>query len=159
MSHRSTAFEVNGRAREREKSMRTWCDFRGSIKSQVRIWILSKLSGSLEAWKSSYLRDAGAGLYKVLSVCVLSHIQLLATLWTVAHQAALFMEFPGKNTGVGCHFLLQGIFPTQGLNLHLLHWQLDSLSLCHLGSKGITYLIKRRKTLLSQLNTFQLTCC
>ena len=35
---------------------------------------------------------------------------------------------PGKNTGVGCHFLLQGIFPTQGLNpglLHLLHWQAD----------------------------------
>ena len=29
--------------------------------------------------------------------------------------------FPGKNTGVGCHSLLQGIFPTQGLNLGLLH--------------------------------------
>ena len=32
-------------------------------------------------------------------------------------------DFPGKNTGVGCHFLLQGIFPTQGSNQHLLHWQ------------------------------------
>ena len=35
----------------------------------------------------------------------------------------------------GCHFLLQGIFPTQGLNpsiLHLLHWQMDSLPLYHL---------------------------
>ena len=30
-------------------------------------------------------------------------------------------DFPGKNTGVGCHFLLQGIFPTQGSNLHLPH--------------------------------------
>ena len=30
-------------------------------------------------------------------------------------------DFPVKNTGVGCHFLLQGIFPTQGLNSHLLH--------------------------------------
>ena len=29
-------------------------------------------------------------------------------------------NFPGKNTGVGCHFLLQGIFPTQKSNLHLL---------------------------------------
>ena len=28
---------------------------------------------------------------------------------------------PGKNTGVGCHFLLQGIFRTQGSNLCLLH--------------------------------------
>ena len=32
---------------------------------------------------------------------------------------------PGKNTGLFCHFLLQGIFPTQGLNLDLLHfWQI-----------------------------------
>ena len=30
-------------------------------------------------------------------------------------------DFPGKSTGVGCHFLLQRIFPTQGLNLGLLH--------------------------------------
>ena len=35
-------------------------------------------------------------------------------------------DFPGKNTGVSCHFLLQGIFPTQGLNLHLIHWQVDT---------------------------------
>ena len=30
-------------------------------------------------------------------------------------------NFPGKNTRGDCHFLLQGIFPTQGLNLHVLH--------------------------------------
>ena len=35
---------------------------------------------------------------------------------------------------MGCHFLLQGIFPTQGLNLHLLVWQVDSLPLSHQGS-------------------------
>ena len=43
----------------------------------------------------------------------------------------------GKNTGAGCHALLQGIFPTQGLNFHLLsllHWQLDSLPMRYLGS-------------------------
>ena len=42
---------------------------------------------------------------------------------------------PGKKIGVGCHFLLQGIFPTQGLNpcpLHLRHWQVDFLPLHHL---------------------------
>ena len=41
-------------------------------------------------------------------------------------------DSPGKNTGVGCHFLLQGIFLTQGSNQHLLillHWQVDSLPL------------------------------
>ena len=35
-------------------------------------------------------------------------------------------DFPGKNTGVGCHALLQGIFPTQVSNPCLLHWQADS---------------------------------
>ena len=41
-------------------------------------------------------------------------------------------DCPGKNTRVGCHALHQGIFPTQGLNyhlLHLLHWQVGSLPL------------------------------
>ena len=35
---------------------------------------------------------------------------------------------------MGCHFLSQGIFPTQGLNLSLLHWQADSLPRSHQGS-------------------------
>ena len=51
--------------------------------------------------------------------------------WTGAHQAHLSMGFPGKNAGVGCRFLLQGI-QIQGLNpclLHLLCWQADSLLL------------------------------
>ena len=51
-------------------------------------------------------------------------------------------DSPSKNTGVGCHFLLQGIFSTQGSNLHLLrllHWQVDSLPLSHLGSPVIHY--------------------
>ena len=43
-------------------------------------------------------------------------------------------DFPGKNTGVGCHFLLQGIFLTQGSNPHLLHWQADSVVLSHQGN-------------------------
>ena len=41
------------------------------------------------------------------------------------------MDFPGKSTEVGCHFLLQGIFLTQGLNLCRLHWQTDSFTLSH----------------------------
>ena len=42
--------------------------------------------------------------------------------------------FPGKNTGVGCHFLLKGIFLTQGSNPHRLPSQAGSLPLSHLGS-------------------------
>ena len=41
-------------------------------------------------------------------------------------------DSPSKNTGVGCHFLLQGIFPTQGSNLRPLNRQADSLPLSYL---------------------------
>ena len=43
-------------------------------------------------------------------------------------------DSPGKNTGEGCHALLQGIFPTQGLNQGLLHFQVDSLPLSQQGT-------------------------
>ena len=52
-------------------------------------------------------------------MCVCSVVSDSATSLTVAHQAPLSMEFSGNNAGVRCHFLLQGIFPTQGSNLHL----------------------------------------
>ena len=42
--------------------------------------------------------------------------------------------FPGKNTRVGCHFLLHGIFPTQ---MPLLYWQVDSLPLTHQGTSTL----------------------
>ena len=41
--------------------------------------------------------------------------------------------FSGKNTGSGCHFLLQGTFSSEGLNPHLLHWQADSQLQNHQG--------------------------
>ena len=52
-------------------------------------------------------------------------------------------DSPDKNTGVGYHFLLQGIFLTQGSNQSLwslLHWQADSLLLYHLGSLVVQWL-------------------
>ena len=51
-------------------------------------------------------------------------------------------DSPGKNTGVGCHVLLQGIFLTQGLNpclLCLLPWQVDSLALVPPGEPISSY--------------------
>ena len=54
----------------------------------------------------------------------LSPAQLFATPWTVACTKLLRLwDFPGKSTGVGCPFLLQGIFPTQGSNLGLPHYR------------------------------------
>ena len=70
----------------------------------------------------------------------LRRVRFFVTPWTVAHETPLSMGYSSKNTGVGCHFLLQGIFPTQGSNLtllHLPHWQADSLRLNHSGSVWI----------------------
>ena len=44
----------------------------------------------------------------------LGRVRLFVNPWTVACQALLSRDFPGKNTRMGCHFFLQGIFPTQG---------------------------------------------
>ena len=56
------------------------------------------------------------------------------TPWTVAHHTPLSMGFSGKNTGVGSHFLLQRIFPNQGLKLGQILYHLN-----HLGSpKALT---------------------
>ena len=70
-----------------------------------------------------------------------------ATPWTIACQASLCTGFAGRDTGVGCHFLLQGIFPTQGLNLHLLHCQVGSLPLSHQGSPRPCTVIIRTSTM------------
>ena len=65
-----------------------------------------------------------------VSCTVLSHVQLFTVPWTVAHQLLCLWNFPGKNTGMGCHFLLKGIFPTQGFN--------PSLASPALGSRFLT---------------------
>ena len=63
-----------------------------------------------------------------------SHVQFFVTLWTIAHKAPLSMGFSRQEYWRGCHFLLQGIFQTQGSNTCLpclLHWSMDSLPLSH----------------------------
>ena len=81
----------------------------------------------------------------LLCVCVLSRSVVSDSLWPQGLQPARLLcswNFPGKNTGVACHFLLQGIFPTQGSNtllLHLLYWQVDFLPLRHLGSQHLIF--------------------
>ena len=85
-------------------------------------------------------------------VCVYTHLHtkslqscptlLFVTLWTVAHQAPLSVGFSRQEywSGLLAQALLQGIFPTQGLNPHLLcllHWQGDSLPLVPAGKPNI----------------------
>ena len=79
-----------------------------------------------------------------MCACMLSrfgHVQLSVTLWTVAYQAPQSMGFSKKEYWSGLPCLLQGVFPTQGSNRHLLcllHLQVGSLPL-----------IQRRKPMLS----------
>ena len=84
-------------------------------------------AGTLEWIAAFFSRGFSLCLHARLLTCV----WLFTTAWTVARQAPLPTDFPGKNTGVCCHFPLQGILLTQGSNssLCLLHWQAISLTL------------------------------
>ena len=58
-------------------------------------------------------------------------------------------DSPGKNAGLSCHALLQGIFPTQGSNpclLSLLNWQVGSLPKPHLGSLTEPVVVTKENT-------------
>ena len=58
-------------------------------------------------------------LFSTMCICymlysALSRVRLFATVWAVAHQAPLSMNFLGKNTGVGCYFPPPGDLPDPG---------------------------------------------
>ena len=71
-------------------------------------------------------------LFCLDQICVCSVTQLCPSLWGTMDHSLCPWDSPGKNTGMGCLFLLQGVFPTQEWNpslWHLLHWQVVSLPL------------------------------
>ena len=77
-------------------------------------------------------------MWNVLLIVTAKSLQLCPALWTGGCPVPLSWDSPGKITGVGCHFLLHGIFLTQGSNLpllHFLHWQEDSLPLAPPGER------------------------
>ena len=89
------------------------------------------------------LRDWSVCVYVYMCVhactCaqLLSHVQLFVTSWTVVCQAPLSIGLSRQEYWSRLPFLLQEIFLTQGSNphlLHLLHCQVGSLPLSHLGS-------------------------
>ena len=87
-------------------------------------------------------------------VCVLSHfscVQLFVTLLTVALYP---WDFPGKNTGAGCHFLVQRLNP--GLS-HLLHWQAGCLSLVPPGKLSALD-TKNENTSFIETNAYNIIC-
>ena len=114
-------------------SMRTW-----PIWNKTNGISISRSEGTNSDF-GAWILDRGAGIWvyflewfvstSLLSgTCRLScfsRVRLFVTPWTIAHRLLCPWDSPGKNIGVGCHALLQGICPTQGLNprlLCLLHW-------------------------------------
>ena len=83
---------------------------------------------SILAWRISWTEEPDGP--QSTHACMLSCfncIRLFETPWTMLPARFLCpWDSPGKNTGVDCLFLLQGIFQIQGPNLCLLHWQVDS---------------------------------
>ena len=65
---------------------------------------------------------------------MLSHVQVFATLWTVAHQAPLSLGLPRQEYWSGWPSSTPGDLSDPRIEPALLHWQADSLPLIHLGS-------------------------
>ena len=65
---------------------------------------------------------------------MLSHVRVFATLWTVAHHAPLFLGLPRQEYWSGWPSSTPGDLPDPRIEPALLHWQVDSLPLIHLGS-------------------------
>ena len=85
----------------------------------------------IPAWKIPQRSLTG---YSQHTLSHFSRVRLFATPWTVASRLLCPWDSPGKNTGVGCHFLLQGIFWAQGSNPGLLHCRQTLYPLSHQGS-------------------------
>ena len=72
-----------------------------------------------------------------VSVWSCSHVQLCDPVDCSPPGSSVHGDSPGKSTGVGCHALLQGVFPTQGLNPDLPHCRQILYRLSHQGSPRI----------------------
>ena len=96
------------------------------------LWLLGL--GQLDNRRLSFSSLLPTGLYALSKVdCLalvvesLSRVLLFATPWTVAYQALHPWDFPGKSTGVGCHFLLQGS-----------SWPRDGTQVSHIAGRRFT---------------------
>ena len=76
-------------------------------------------------------------LYPYVCVCLASQSIRPHRLWP--NKLFCLWNSPGKNTGVGSHFLLQGIFLTQRSNPGLLHCRQILYCLSHQGSSDVVY--------------------
>ena len=99
-------------------------EYSGLISFRMDLFGLLAVQGTLKSLLQQHSSNASVLCYtdsRKLTYCaVLCWFRLFATPQSVVCQAPCPRDCPGKNTGEGCYFLLQGIFPAQGWNQHLL---------------------------------------
>ena len=129
MKHKKDAYPAELQVfRQSSKHFLKYSDFNSVVRKSVSFF--SQMFSILQLFSYIYiiyqkLKSILYIIYKslpilalatVLRCCRFSRVQLIATLGTVAHQAPLSMGF-SKNTGVDCHALLQGIFPSKPVSV------------------------------------------
>ena len=92
-------------------------------------------------WNLHYLNVSNDLTYLLPFIVVRSVVSdSLRPHWLQPARLLCPWDFPDKNTGVGCHFLLQGMFLTWRSHLHFLHGQADSLPLSYLESPMVCHI-------------------
>ena len=119
----------------------SFTDSWGSTKvpTELKGWARENWEKRQGWWTKNFNKVTGF-IHMCVCVSMVSHPVVFDSLWP--HGCSLpgpsvQWNIPGNNIGTGCHFLLQGMFTTQGSNtclLCLLHWQMNSLPLHHLGT-------------------------
>ena len=111
-----------------------------SLDSVTGLWVtMHVILFSFERWRNRGIKQFVGTANITELMCMLNLLDMPDFAWPHRLLPARLLrpwDVPGKNTGLGCHFLLQWIFPTQGFHLcllHILHWQAGSLPLGHLG--------------------------
>ena len=110
-----------------------------------KLWGVWKTENWIMAtfWSNLFFNTGHSLIIKLCIIVVksLGRVWLFATPWAAAYQDHPW-DFPGKSTGVGCHFLLQRSFSTQGLNPGLPHCKQTLYRLSHQGSLIVKYIVK-----------------
>ena len=112
----------------------------GKMKKQYELLSGKRDPWNMQSFHKSKLFSLNGSFCCGACVCA-QPLQLCPTLCDAMDCRLLCpWDSPGKNTGVGCHAVLQGIFPTQGSNpqlLQLLHCRQILYPLSHLGSLAL----------------------
>ena len=117
-------------------------------------WALRQREGDSAGYRAAtsllWNHHPERGVGTSMQACCIDSVVPLCNSMDHSPPGSSVHDSPGKNTGVDCCPLLQGIFPTQGSNLHLLgllHWQADSLPLVPLGMPSSKYISNKKEDL------------